>query len=167
MLGEAASLLYTGLGCARMAKKLLNDTPTAPHCPLEKGATLGQSHSREVTLPQEESTLSAAPSRRGSFEYRCSRIIAQQPDPWNVPACHACQAPITGALYMAFDRAYCGAAACHKAAARHCRPRYKILWDVVHNLPFILPRAGETHRARAVDAIFAKEEREIAPSKRR
>ena len=138
LLGEAACLLYSGLGCARMPKKMLSDGPTVPHCPLEKDAPARHSHEvSEIELPQEEGTLSAAPSRRGSFDYRCPRVITQPAGSaptesanvvhWNVPACHTCHAPISGALYMAFDRAYCGAAACHKATARHCRPEGYIL----------------------------------------
>lgn len=134
LLGEAACLLYTGLGCARMPKKMLSDNPTVPHCPLEKDAPARHSHEvSEIEILQEEGTLSTAPSRRGSFDYWCPSVITQPADsatdsavsgsenvvPSNVPACHACHAPITGALYMAFDRAYCGAAACHKATARH------------------------------------------------
>ena len=30
LLGEAACLLYTGFGCARMPKKLLSEAPTVP-----------------------------------------------------------------------------------------------------------------------------------------
>ena len=142
LLGEAACLLYTGLGCARMPKKMLSDNPTVPHCPLEKDAPARHSHEvSEIEILQEEGTLSTAPSRRGSFDYWCPSVITQPADsatdsavsgsenvvPSNVPACHACHAPITGALYMAFDRAYCGAAACHKATARHCRPEGYIL----------------------------------------
>ena len=143
LLGEAACLLYTGLGCARMPKKLLSEAPTVPRCPVDRkpGAPSSDEVS-EIERPQEEGTLSAAPSRRGSFGYRCPSVITQPADtvpkttssasanahvPWNVPACHTCHAPIPGALYMAFDRAYCGAAGCHKATARHCRPEGYIL----------------------------------------
>ena len=138
LLGEAACLLYTGLGCARMPKKLLSDAPTVQHCPLDGKDAPGHPHEvPEIELPQEEGTLSAAPSRRGSFDYGCPTVITQPAGSaptesanvvhWNVPACHTCHAPIPGALYMAFDRAYCGAAACHKATARHCRPEGYIL----------------------------------------
>ena len=143
LLGEAACLLYTGFGCARMPKKLLSEAPTVPRCPVDRkpGAPPSDEVS-EIERPQEEGTLSAAPSRRGSFGHRCPSVITQPADtvpkttssasanahvPWNVPACHTCHAPIHGALYMAFDRAYCGAAGCHKATARHCRPEGYIL----------------------------------------
>ena len=137
LLGEAACLLYTGLGCARMPKNMLSDAPTVPHCPLDGKDAPHPHEVSEIELPQEEGTLSAAPSRRGSFDYRCPSVITQPAGSaptesanvvhWNVPACHTCHAPISGALYMAFDRAYCGAAACHKATARHCRPEGYIL----------------------------------------
>lgn len=144
LLGEAACLLYTGLGCARVPKKLLSEAPTVPRCPLDRknANALSSDEVSEIERPQEEGTLSDAPSRRGSFGDRCASVITQPADtvpkrtssgkaedhvPWNVPACHTCHAPIPGALYMAFDRAYCGTAGCHKATARHCWPEGNIL----------------------------------------
>ena len=180
MLGEAASLLYTGLGCARPPKKLLIDIPTIPHRQLEKDTALCDSNEVcDIAVPYVEATLSAAPSRRGSFEYQGSGFFAQPANSpetenaeagvvsWKAPACHACNAPITGALYMAFDRAYCGAAACHKAMARHCLTSGESCGSsecCTHQ--YTLTCAGEKHQTLAVDAMFA-DQKKSARSKRR
>eukprot|EP00320_Phaeocystis_rex_P021211 CAMPEP_0119081936 /NCGR_PEP_ID=MMETSP1178-20130426/119042_1 /TAXON_ID=33656 /ORGANISM="unid sp, Strain CCMP2000" /LENGTH=144 /DNA_ID=CAMNT_0007064675 /DNA_START=116 /DNA_END=550 /DNA_ORIENTATION=+ len=120
MLDEAASLLYVGLGCARMPKKLLlTGTTIIPQCTPEKVPTSHLHGACEYNLPHEEATLSAAPSRRGSFDECHYAGSSYSPaDSWvsaktkavprQAPVCHECHATITGTVFMAFDRAFCG-----------------------------------------------------------
>ena len=132
------------LGCAgkRNKKFELADAPIIHGCQLEDITTCHLYSASEIPFPHEEADVSAAPTRESSFRglHRSSGAEAalssatrpRQTDgerdlvseragaeviPWAV-ACHACCAPITGAVFMGFDRAYCSATACHKHMAR-------------------------------------------------
>lgn len=121
------------LGCAGKRRKPdRTDAPTSRHTFREDVTTCHLYSGCEIPFPLEEAVVSAAPTREGSFrglhrsavpEVALFSATPRQTDllvsenaevvPWTA-TCHACCAPITGTVYMGFDRAYCSAAACHK-----------------------------------------------------
>ena len=123
------------LGCAGKRKKseLTPDAPTSRRTFTEDVTTCHLYSGCEIPFPLEEAAVSAAPTREGSFRgmHRSSvpevplfsatprqtdlDLVSENAEvvPWTA-TCSACCAPITGTVYMGFDRAFCSAAACHK-----------------------------------------------------
>ena len=144
------------LGCAGKRKKseLAPDAPTSRRTFTEDVTTCHLYSGCEIPFPLEEAAVSAAPTREGSFRgmHRSSvpevplfSATPRQTDldlasenaevvPWTA-TCSACCAPITGTVYMGFDRAFCSAAACHRGLTATgfplpIRVRVPVLWAI-------------------------------------
>jgi len=125
------------LGCAGKRKKseIASDAPTSRRAFTEDVTTCHLYSGCEIPFPLEEAAVSAAPTREGSFRGLHRGSVPEVPlfsatprqtdllvsetnaEVGRTATCHACCAPITGTVYMGFDRAYCSAAACHKGLA--------------------------------------------------
>ena len=139
------------LGCAGKRKKVDRaDIPSSRPRGLspEDVTTCHLFSGCEIPFPLEEAAASAAPTREGSFGRLHSLVpeaplfsatprqtdlpvceVVAEPAP-RTATCYACCAPITGTVYMGFDRAFCSATACHKGlAVGSILPiRVRILW---------------------------------------
>ena len=139
------------LGCAGKRKKVDRaDIPSSRPRGLspEDVTTCHLFSGCEIPFPLEEAAASAAPTREGSFGRLHSLVpeaplfsatprqtdlpvceVVAEPAP-RTATCYACCAPITGTVYMGFDRAFCSATACHKGLAigSTLPIRVRILW---------------------------------------
>lgn len=138
------------LGCAGKRKKVDRaDIPSSRPRGLtpEDMTTCHLFSGCEIPIPLEEAAASAAPTREGSFGTLRNSVPeaplfsatsrqtdlpvceVAEPAP-RTATCYACCAPITGTVYMGFDRAFCSATACHKGLAigSTLPIRVRVLW---------------------------------------